>query len=301
MSVTNAAARAGGVVSGMASRTTVRLLSLKLPAASARRRSKRLSPSTSATPVKLKLPLTAAVALPSTLPLRRRVTCAPASVRPTSVTGEAVVRWSPTAPVSLAAARPKSSSTGATRSGGSLASCGSVAGSTSRPPTRTLVGNSGATTLLLPSRPPPMISSCRRCTGLPSCRSSPSPSTPLAGSMLTRMLLSTTSPVTRTRASVPALKLSALAPLPPSAASSPRSAPTSRCRPRAEPPTCSSCRPASARSPEASPLVTSWTRVLLRLTRQPAAVLPALMLLARPCTLHRPPVMAPATCTVPRV
>ena len=187
------------------------------------------------------------------------------------------------------------------RSGGSLANCGRVAGSTSRPPTRTVVGNSGAITLVLPRSVPPTINSCSRCTGVPSCWSSPSPSTPLTGSTLTNRLLSIMSPVMRTRASVPALKLSALAPVPPSAASSPRSAPINKCRPRVEPPTCSSCRPAIARSPEASPLMTSCTSVLLRLTRQAAAVLPAVMLLARPCTLHSPPAMVPPTCTVVRV
>ena len=303
VSVCRAAASAGGVVSGMASRTMLRLPAVVLPAASATLKSKPLLPSTRAMPAKLKLPSPAAVVLANTvlLPVRRRVTAAPASVWPTRVTGLVVVRLSPSTPLSLAAASPNVASTGATLSAGSLASCGSVAGSTSRPPTRTVVGNSGATTLVLPSSAPPTISSCSRCTGVPSCRSLPSPSTPLTGSTLTIRLLSTKSPLMRTRANVPALKLSALAPLPPSAASSPRSAPINRCRPRAEPPTCSSCRPAMARSPDASPLVTSCTSVLLMLTRQAAAVLPAVMLLARPCTLHSPPVIVPPTCTVASV
>ncbi len=106
------------------------------------------------------------------------------------------------------------------------------------------------------------------------------------------------SPPTRTRASVPAWKLSALAPVPPSAASSPRLAPTSRCRPRVEPVTCSSCRLASARSPEASPLTSNCTSGPLMFMRQAAAVLPAVIELPRPCTLQRPPLIAPPTCTV---
>ena len=97
VSASKAALSSGAVVSGMASRTTVRLAVVVLPAASATLSSKLLPPSASEMPAKLKLPLAAAVVLPSTLalPLARRVIKAPASVRPCRMTGLAVVMLSP--------------------------------------------------------------------------------------------------------------------------------------------------------------------------------------------------------------
>ena len=176
-----------------------------------------------------------------------------------------------------------------------------LAGATLVPAIRTLVGNCGATTLVLPSNWPPTMNSCTRCSTLPSWRSLPSPSTPLTGSTLTYRLLSIKLPVMRTRASVPVLKLSALAPVPPRAASSPRSAPTSRCRLRASRPTCSNCSEATARSPDASARVMNWVSAPSMLSRHAPRVLPAEITLARPCTLQTPPTMLPPTCTAPNV
>ena len=204
---------------------------------------------------------------------------------------------------------PLSLSKPATRLGvwvsrGVLSSAGRLPGATLAPLTLTVAGKAGAATPLLPRMRPPTVNSWMRCTTVPICASLPSPNTPLTGSRLTYRLLSIKSPLMRTRASVPGWKWSALAPLPPllpRAASSPRSAPTSRCSPRAEPPICSSCRPPTARSPEASALVTSCANVALMFMRQADAVLPALMLLARPWMLQSPPLMAPPTATLPSV
>ncbi len=187
VSLASAALSVGGVVSGMASRVTVRLPVDVLPAASASVSTKALAPRSSAMPLKRKLPSAAATAVPSTvlLPARRRVSAAPASVMPIRSTGLIVVWPSPTGALSLAGSRPKLVSTGGMRSGGRLPSCGSVAGFTLRPPMLTVVGNIGATTAVLPSSLPLTVSSWRRCTAVPSWRSLPSKNTPLTGSTLT--------------------------------------------------------------------------------------------------------------------
>ena len=129
----------------------------------------------------------------------------------------------------------------------------SVAGATSLPPTRTVTGKAGAMMRVLLPRAPPTISSWMRFSALPSSTSSPSSSLPLTGLSPTRILLSTMSPATRRRASVPALKLSALTPVPPNAASAPRLAPTNTVNPRVDPPTCKTWMAAAATVPEASP------------------------------------------------
>ena len=182
------------------------------------------------------------------------------------------------------------------RTGGEIENAASVAGSVATPAISTLAGKPEATTAVLPNRAPPTLNDS--IAAPPSCRSSPSNDWPLAGSTPTSRWLSTRSPATRTLVSVPTAKRSAALPLPPSAASLPRLAPTRRLRPRAEPSTCSSVKAATLTEPAASSRVTSWFSELLKLACQPASVEPADTVLAVPCTCHSPP-MAPPTCTAP--
>ena len=229
-------------------------------------------------------------------PRRSCTACtAPASTIDSSSEASRVSRSTPEAPLSLASA---SVTTGATASGSVVDTDGSVAGSSLTLLMLAVAGSAGTTSRLLPRIWPPTESSLRRCAAPPSWRSSPSPNTPSTGSRLTRMRLSTRSPPTRSRPSVPARKASALAPLPPKAASSPRSAPTSSVKPRAEPPICTTCTAAAESWPAASPWVENCSSEPAMLACQPARVLPTAMALARPCTLHRPET-APATCRLP--
>ena len=304
VSLASAAESVGALVSGISSRVIVSALGADvLPAASAAVSSKPLAPSASARFANENLPFVPAVAVATTaaLPVRRSASAAPASATPSSVTTAAVVRPSPGVPVSLAAASTKLAIVGATRSTGTPENAVTVDGLVAWPAIFTEVGNCGATMDDAPRMRPPTTSSCSRCTVVPTWRSLPSPRRPSTGSTLTSSVVSTMSPVMRTRASVPAAKRSPLAPVPPSDASSPKSAPTIRCSPRVDPPTCSSCSEASAMSPEASPWTTICTTVDEKFARHAAAVEPAVMELVRPWTLHSPPLIAPPICAVPSV
>ena len=129
--------------------------------------------------------------------------------------------------------------------------------------------------------------------------SSPSLKRPLTGLTPTAMTPPVTLPAMRMRARVLAPKVSAAVPLPPRAASLPRSAPTSKVKFNADPLICSTCKALTANNPDASPWTASCVSTPLMLACQPASRLPTVMLLARPPIFHWLAPTAPPTLKLP--